>query len=154
GPGARRGAPGSGVGGQGLGLGPAGPGPRGGHGGASMRLMRSRRTQPGETAVGLTGVVRKDRRTKNLVERLRPGDVAVIDHVDIDRVAAETLVECRPVAVVNAATSISGEYPHAGPMVLVEAGIPLLDAVGGDVFALVREGARGRTQPAAGGVPR
>jgi uncharacterized membrane-anchored protein len=112
-----------------------------------MRLMPSRRTQPDETAVGLTGVVRKDRRTKNLVKRLRPGDVAVIDHVDIDRVAAETLVECRPVAVVNAATSISGEYPHAGPMVLVEAGIPLLDAVGGDVFDVLREGDRVRIDP-------
>jgi uncharacterized membrane-anchored protein len=112
-----------------------------------MRLMPSRRTQPDETAVGLTGVVRKDRRTKNLVKRLRPGDVAVIDHVDIDRVAAETLVECRPVAVVNAATSISGEYPHAGPMVLVEAGIPLLDAVGKDVFDFLREGDRVRIDP-------
>jgi uncharacterized membrane-anchored protein len=109
-----------------------------------MRLMPSRRTQPEETAVGLTGVVRQDRRTKNLVKRLRPGDVAVIDHADIDRVAAETLVECRPVAVVNAATSISGEYPHAGPMVLVEAGIPLLDAVGQDVFDFLREGDRVR----------
>jgi uncharacterized membrane-anchored protein len=82
------------------------------------------------------GPVRKDRRTKNLVKRLRPGDVAVIDHLDIDRVAAETLVERAPVVVVNAAQSISGRYPNAGPAILVETGIPLLDAVGQAVFEL------------------
>jgi uncharacterized membrane-anchored protein len=62
--------------------------------------------------------------------------VAVIDHLDIDRVAAETLVERAPVVVVNAAQSISGRYPNAGPAILVEAGIPLLDAVGPAVFEL------------------
>src|SRR5207247_2771188 len=85
---------------------------------------------------GLSRPVRVDRRTKNLVKRLKPGDVAVIDHLDIDRVAAETLVERAPVVVVNAAESISGRYPNAGPAVLVEAGIPLLDAVGQAVFEL------------------
>jgi uncharacterized membrane-anchored protein len=83
--------------------------------------------------------VRKDKRTKNLVKRLRPGDVAVIDHLDLDRVAAETLVERRPVAVVNAASSISGRYPNPGPMIVLEAGIPMLDAAGQAVFDL-REG--------------
>jgi uncharacterized membrane-anchored protein len=88
---------------------------------------------------GVTGPVRKDKRTKNLVKRLRPGDVAVIDHLDLDRVAAETLVERRPVAVVNAASSISGRYPNPGPMIVLEAGIPMLDAAGQAVFEL-REG--------------
>jgi uncharacterized membrane-anchored protein len=88
---------------------------------------------------GVTGPVRKDKRTKNLVKRLRPGDVAVIDHLDLDRVAAETLVERQPAAVVNAARSISGRYPNAGPMILVEAGIPLLDGAGQAMFDL-REG--------------
>src|SRR5207247_2071354 len=88
---------------------------------------------------GLSRPVRVDRRTKHLVKRLKPGDVAVIDHLDVDRVAAETLVERRPVAVVNAAQSISGRYPNAGPAILVEAGIPLLDAAGQAVFDL-REG--------------
>ena len=107
-----------------------------------MRLPRPtlRRRQPAAAdRADLAGPVRKDRRTKNLVRRLRPGDVAVIDHQDIDRVAAETLVERRPVAVVNAAESLSGRYPNAGPSVLVDAGIPLLDAVGQEVFEL-REG--------------
>jgi uncharacterized membrane-anchored protein len=67
--------------------------------------------------------------------------VAVIDHEDLDRVAAETLVECAPVAVVNASASISGRYPNVGPLLLAAAGIPLLDAVGSDVMEAVREGA-------------
>jgi len=112
-----------------------------------MRIMPLRRQQPDPGSADLVGAVRKDRRTKTLVRRLKPGDVAVIDHQDIDRVAAEALVECRPVAVVNAASSISGEYPHAGPMVLVEAGVPLLDAVGQDVFDFLREGDQVRIDP-------
>ena len=72
--------------------------------------------------------------------------MAVIDHLDIDRVAAETLVERAPVVVVNAAQSISGRYPNAGPAVLVEAGIPLLDNVGQAVFELT-EGAQVEVDP-------
>src|SRR5215213_6792618 len=102
-----------------------------------LRPPWPRRDPPAATqAIGLSGPARLDKRTKNLVKRLKPGDVAVIDHLDIDRVAAETLVEKAPVVVVNAAQSISGRYPNAGPAVLVEAGIPLLDAVGQSVFEL------------------
>jgi uncharacterized membrane-anchored protein len=88
---------------------------------------------------GIAGPVRKDKRTKQLVKRLRRGDVAVIDHLDLDRVAAETLAERRPAVVVNAASSISGRYPNPGPMILLEAGIPMLDTAGQGVFEL-REG--------------
>jgi uncharacterized membrane-anchored protein len=86
------------------------------------------------------GVARVDRRTKSLVARARPGDVAVIDHEDLDRSAAEGLVAAGVAAVVNAAPSISGRYPNLGPMVLVSAGIPLIDAVGPLVMQKVREG--------------
>ena len=86
------------------------------------------------------GVARLDKRTKNLTKRLQPGDIAVIDHMDIDRVSAEALVACQPSAVVNAAASISGRYPNLGPDILVEAGIPLLDSVDPEVFVRVREG--------------
>ena len=92
--------------------------------------------QPEAASGGIVGPARKDKRTKNLVKRLKPGDVAVIDHLDVDRVAAETLIERRPAAVVNVAQSISGRYPNAGPMLLVDAGIPLLDATGPEVFSL------------------
>src|SRR6266511_2073349 len=103
-----------------------------------FRRARDQQSGPGEQA-RVTGPVRKDKRTKNLVKRLRPGDVAVIDHLDLDRVAAETLAECRPVVVINVASSISGRYPNPGPMILLEAGVPMLDATGPAVFGL-REG--------------
>src|SRR3569833_267589 len=101
--------------------------------------LRRGRTQ--ESAPGVSGIVRLDRRTKNLTKRLRPGDIAVIDHQDVDRVSADSLVACRGAAVVNAAPSISGRYPNLGPEILVSAGIPLLDDVGKDVFTKVKEGA-------------
>ena len=111
-----------------------------------LRPLRARGDKPAPEPVGLAGPARLDKRTKNLVKRLKPGEVAVIDHLDIDRVAAETLVERAPVVVVNAAQSISGRYPNAGPAILVEAGIPLLDAVGQAVFDL-SEGAQVEVDP-------
>lgn len=103
-----------------------------------MPWRRDHGQVPAEQA-GASGPVRKDKRTKLLVKRLRPGDVAVIDHLDLDRVAAETLAERRPAVVVNAASSISGRYPNPGPMLLLDAGIPMLDTAGQAVFEL-REG--------------
>ena len=85
---------------------------------------------------GLSGPARVDPRTKDLTKRLRPGDIAVIDHEDLDRVSAEALVACRPAAVVNASSSISGRYPNLGPEIMVAAGIPLLDRAGPDVMAI------------------
>jgi uncharacterized membrane-anchored protein len=89
----------------------------------------------------ITGIARIDRRTKRLVKRLQPGDIAVINHEDLDRVAAETLVDAGPVAVVNAAASISGRYPNLGPLLLCQAGIPLVDDVGPEVMESIHEGA-------------
>jgi uncharacterized membrane-anchored protein len=105
-----------------------------------MRIGSLRRGRAPEAAPGVTGTVRLDRRTKNLTKRLRPGDVAVIDHVDIDRVSADSLVACRVAAVVNAAPSTSGRYPNLGPEILVDAGIPLVDGVGKEVLSAVKEG--------------
>ncbi|HSF98547.1 MAG TPA: putative cytokinetic ring protein SteA [Ornithinibacter sp.] len=87
-------------------------------------------------APGLTGPARVDRRTKDLTKRLRPGDIAVIDHEDLDRVSAEALVACRPAAVVNASSSISGKYPNLGPEILVAAGIPLIDHAGPEAMEI------------------
>ncbi len=89
---------------------------------------------------GLTAVARQDRRTKNLTKRLRPGEIAIIDHVDLDRMAADVLVERQVAAVVNAAPSISGRYPNLGPQILLAAGVPLVDDMGEDVFTKVAEG--------------
>src|SRR4051794_32445120 len=96
------------------------------------------RRHPGEPAA--VGTARVDRRTKNLVKRLQPGEIAVIDHEDIDRVAAEQLIERRAGAVVNAAPCISGRYPTEGPLLLATAGIPIVDTVGPEVLDRVREG--------------
>ncbi len=91
------------------------------------------------------GVARVDARTKRLVQRVQPGEIAVIDHEDLDGVSAEALVAAGVGGVVNAARSISGRYPNLGPIRLLEAGIPLVDAVGP---APARQGARGRPAPA------
>jgi uncharacterized membrane-anchored protein len=102
-----------------------------------MRLLPSRRRTDAVPAEGTVGRVRVDHRTKNLTKRLKPGDIAVIDHVDIDRVSAEALKGCRPVAVLNAARSTSGRYPNLGPEILLDAGIPLVDDLGPEVMSLV-----------------
>jgi uncharacterized membrane-anchored protein len=105
-----------------------------GRGFTATRRHRSR------DLAGVTGTARLDRRTKNLIKRLKPGDIAIIDHADIDRVAADALVRCQVTAVINAAPSSSGRYPNLGPQLLVEAGVPLIDSVGEDVFDQVKEG--------------
>ncbi|NUT36188.1 MAG: hypothetical protein HOV79_24280 [Hamadaea sp.] len=104
-----------------------------------MRLPTLRRTRSAEPGT-IIGTARLDRRTKRLVGRLRAGDLAVIDHVDIDRVAADALVAVGVGAVLNAKPSISGRYPNLGPQVLIDAGILLLDDLGEGIFQNVREG--------------
>jgi len=72
--------------------------------------------------------VRFGQRTKALAPRLKPGEIAVIAHPDLDEVAADSLRRARVRAVVNTAPSITGRYPNLGPSLLLAAGIPLLDA--------------------------
>jgi uncharacterized membrane-anchored protein len=88
----------------------------------------------------IEGVARLGQRTKHLVKRLRPADVAVIDHVDIDRIAAEELIEAEVVAVLNASASSQGRYPNAGPLMLARAGICLIDAPEADLFECLSDG--------------
>ena len=103
--------------------------------------LRLRRRIPREPDLpGVRGTVRVDARTKDLTKRLKPGDIAVIDHQDIDKVSAEALLSCKPLAVVNAALSISGRYPNMGPQILVAAEVPLLDNVGSDIMLAVKDG--------------
>lgn len=85
-------------------------------------------------------VLRLDKKTKNLVKRLKPGEIALIDHTDIDWVSAESLIECRPSFVVNASCSITGKYPNLGPLMIVASGIVIIDEVGGRVFDSLSEG--------------
>jgi len=90
------------------------------------------------------GTARLGERTKHLVKRLRAGDVAVIDHVNIDRIAAEELIEAGVVAVLNASESSNGRYPNAGPLMLAQEGIRLVDAPNAGLFELLKDGDRVR----------
>ena len=104
-----------------------------------LKLPMKHRARPDDRP-GIVGPARMDRRTKNLSKRLWPGDIAIIDHTDLDRVSADALIRGQVAAVVNAAASISGRYPNYGPQLLIEAGIPLVDEAGPDLFTKVREG--------------
>lgn len=88
----------------------------------------------------IAGPARLGRRTKQLVKRLAPGDVAVIDHLDVDRVSAEELIGCGAAAVLNCRPSSSGTYPNMGPLLIVEAGLHLVDMHGDGLFDLLRDG--------------
>ncbi len=92
------------------------------------------------TVEAVHGIARPGRRTKHLVRHLRAGDVAILDHRDLDRVSAEDLVACGVTAVLNCAPSSSGRYPNAGPLLLVRAGVRLVDVSDVDLFALLRDG--------------
>ena len=105
----------------------------------SRKLPGTRRSRSHDLP-GISATARLDHRTKNLTKRLQPCDIAIIDHADLDRVSAEALIRRQAAAVVNVAPSISGRYPNLGPQLLVEAGVPLVDDVGPDVFDRVSEG--------------
>src|SRR5579884_3966462 len=105
-----------------------------------MKLATLRR-RPGALP-GISGVARLDRRTMRLAGRINPGDIAVIDHVDLDRVTAEALIAARPAVIINVQPSISGRYPNLGPQLIVDKGIALLDSVGPEVFGAVKEGVK------------
>jgi uncharacterized membrane-anchored protein len=105
----------------------------------SIRFALIRRGKA-EEPPGIVGIARVDVRTKVLVKRLAPGDIAIIDHPDLDRVSADELIASRVAAVVNTAKSITGRYPNLGPRLLLDAGIPLVDDIGREVLARVKEG--------------
>lgn len=93
------------------------------------------------TLPGLRGTARVDRRTRTLLPRLRPGDVAVIDQVDLDRATAQAIVDADVIAVLNASPMISGRYPNLGPDVLARAGVMMIDSIGATAMGRIRDGA-------------
>ena len=103
-------------------------------------MLKRLRQRTAATTPEVSGPVRLDRRTKTLVTRVQPGDIAVIDHADIDRVAGDMLVEAGVAAVINVAPCISGRYPNGGPLRIVEAGIPLVDRADDALFERLEEG--------------
>lgn len=102
-------------------------------------LARSSHTRP-----GVTGIARVDKRTGELLRRIGPGDVVVLDQVDLDRHTADTLVAAEVAGVVNASPSISGRFPNLGPEIVVGAGIVLIDGVGPEILRAVKEGSKVR----------
>jgi uncharacterized membrane-anchored protein len=88
----------------------------------------------------LTGQARLGRRTKELVKHLRADEIAIVDHADIDRIAAEELATTGVRAVVNVAPSTTGRFPNPGPLELVRAGVRLIDAPGAQLFDEVSDG--------------
>ena len=92
------------------------------------------------TLIEFTGPVKLDKRTKRLVHRLDEGDVAFVDHTDLDRVTAEELIETGVRVVVNVSPSLSGRFPNPGPLLLVRGGVTLIDAPGARLFDEVSEG--------------
>jgi uncharacterized membrane-anchored protein len=100
-------------------------------------LNRSRPELP-----GLAGTARVDKRTDALLKRLKPGEIAVLDQIDLDRATADALIAADVAAVVNASPSISGRFPNLGPEALMAAGVPLVDAAGPEILHAVKDGAR------------
>ena len=91
--------------------------------------------------IEFTGTARLDRRTKRLVKRLGPDDIAIIDHTDLDRVSAEELArEWRPRRLQRLATPPRARYPNPGPLALVRAGVVLIDVPGAELFDEVSDG--------------
>ena len=107
-------------------------------------MKLSTRTPSGEGPPGVQGVARVDRRTRSLLARVRPGDIAVIDETDLDRDTAQALVDAEVVAVVNVSPFFSGRYPSLGAGVLAGAGVMLVEGVGSEAVSQVFDGAAAR----------
>jgi uncharacterized membrane-anchored protein len=103
----------------------------------SALLSRNTSARP-----GVTGTARVDRDIDRLLRRIGPGDIVVIDILDLDRMTADALVDARVAGVVNASPSISGRYPNLGPEVLVANNITLVDSAGPEVFKKIKDGAK------------
>lgn len=86
------------------------------------------------------GVVKKDKKTKHLISRLNPGDIALIHHSDLDLLSAKKLCDKKVSAVINVETSVTGRYRNLGPSFLYKAGIPVIDDVDEKLFSILNEG--------------
>jgi uncharacterized membrane-anchored protein len=105
---------------------------------ATLRAHDGNREAP--PAGEFTGPVRLGKRTKRLVKRLKPGDIAVIDHAEIDRVSGEDLVGTGVRCVINCSRSASPRYGNQGPVIVTDAGIHLVDMPAAPLFDLLKDG--------------
>ena len=90
--------------------------------------------------LGVRGKVRLGKKTKDLIPELQAGEIAVIDHEDLDGMGATGLIESGVCAVINASCSMTGRYPNLGPKLLAEHGVMLLDNVGNEIFEVLSDG--------------
>ncbi|MTI60815.1 MAG: hypothetical protein FH762_12735 [Firmicutes bacterium] len=88
----------------------------------------------------IKGRVILNKKTKDLVKEIKVNEIAVIDHRDVDQIAASSLVEKQVKAIINISPSISGRYPNVGPEILLLAGIPVIDISDGDLFSTLNNG--------------
>src|ERR687886_21279 len=107
---------------------------------ADARADGHRRNGATQGAAAFTGRVRLGKRTKRLVKRLDPSDIAVIDHAAIDRVSGEDLVATGVGCVLNCARSASPRYGNQGPVMLTDAGVHLVDMPGAPLFDVLKDG--------------
>jgi uncharacterized membrane-anchored protein len=106
----------------------------------ARRWLRGSDPDASGPGVSIHGTARLGRKTKHLVKRLDAGDVAIIDHADLDRIAAEDLVATGVRAVVNVSPFSTGRYPNAGPLLLARAGVRLIDAPAAPLFEELKDG--------------
>jgi uncharacterized membrane-anchored protein len=111
---------------------------------------RDRGRKAVEPSALVSGPARLGRDARTLARRLRPGDIAIIDEVDVDRPSAHLLLAAGVVGVVNAAPSLSGRRPAGGTQLLIDDGVPVLDTAGAQLFGQLRDGDRVRIDPAGG----
>lgn len=102
------------------------------------------RSRNAEAPPGLIAPARVDRRPASLAARLETGAIAVTDAVDLDRAGARALLDAGAAAVISASPLFSGRYPAHGPLLLVEAGIEVVEDAGPEVLGGIRDGAKVR----------
>ncbi len=90
--------------------------------------------------MNIKGNLKKDKRTKDLAKILAPGEIAVIEHRDLDEIAALSLKDTRIRGVINLEKSISGKYPNKGPLILYEAGIPIFECDRKEIYDILEDG--------------
>lgn len=81
-----------------------------------------------------------DAKTKNLLKRIRPGQIAILCHEDIDEMAARDLIAAKVKAVINTASSISGSYLSVGAKILCQHKVPIYDSERRDLIELAKDG--------------
>ncbi|MFS1512238.1 putative cytokinetic ring protein SteA [Chengkuizengella sp. SCS-71B] len=87
----------------------------------------------------LQGTVQVDKITKHLLMTIKPKQIAVIKHQNIDEIAARDIVRSKVKVVINADETMTGSYPTKGPLILLNAGIPILE-IAKDFFKLFSNG--------------